>query len=233
MRFLLIAVCAGVCGFVPIVHGAAPLHAKAVIQPCDPQVIAYRKELASENARGLSSLDSLRHALESAVLSRDVNRVSELLHRWKATESPLDVAEAMQIGLVDAAWEGDPPIVEILLDAGAKPDLWTMRTLGNPAIVDAASCGHLGVIRLLVRHGSSVGARTDFSGYSATGNAFEAAMITGHYKVAEWLLDHGFDICIEKRIGKLGKMKHAALRYGMPGSFAQRLQCDAPDAKGQ
>ena len=80
------------------------------------------------------------------------------------------------------AYEGDLPMCEYLLRAGAS--VQAREKGGQSALMRACKAGHLGVAQLLYRHGAAADvARAD----SAHQTPLHAACAAGHGHVAVWL----------------------------------------------
>lgn len=188
------------------------------IGKCDPQVSAYHEKLQSEKYQ--NRFDHMRHDMELAVLNNDYSRVSSLLNTWKHKESAIDVSDALQSGLSMAAWSGNDRMTDLLIKDGARPNEWTNHTLGIPAIVLAAGCGHMNVVSAIIRDGGDIGAKSD-TGVSA----LEAAMNGIHEDVAEWILSRGFNVCEIESRDKIARMKSIAKRFHMRQSLIDDLGC--------
>ena len=86
---------------------------------------------------------------------------------WNTSEylqcaTPADVAgclkqrAGLEVDLSGAAmYSGDPEVIQALIDAGAKPDLWDRELLGTPLQLAARFNGNASIVRVLVENGAN------------------------------------------------------------------------------
>ncbi|KAK7080240.1 hypothetical protein SK128_027060, partial [Halocaridina rubra] len=153
----------------------------------------------SVNARGPNNKVQGRAALHYAVAGEDVEKVKLLIERGADVdiESKLrDDYGATPLQL--AAETGNCEIVEVLLKAGANPEIMDVEKLR--AVHVAAAHGRLDVLKLLASNDCDLFTRT---GDQST--ALHYAASKGSLDVVKWLIDQGMDPRLKKRGGKTAK----------------------------
>ncbi|WP_036140892.1 ankyrin repeat domain-containing protein [Luteibacter sp. 9135] len=139
---------------------------------------------------------------------------------------------ALDQALVGAAWTGNQSAVETLLAQGANPNGTTDMTVSAP-IVMAAQCGHVDAMTALFKAGASLasGSTPDKTDNVPRG-ALEAAIAGDQAEAAEWLVDHGYEVC---RAGEGKRVSALLKRLGpstvMPTSLRSKLACQATEEK--
>lgn len=131
----------------------------------------------------------------------------------------LDAAEVPALTDVDrellaAAARGDAAAIEAAMARGAKPDAVSDTVVegvsfATPAIVLAARDGHVEAVRVLLRAGAKVDARTELGGESA----LVSAAIDGHAEVIDALLAAGASVDLPNAWGKTALMWAADNRH--------------------
>jgi serine/threonine-protein phosphatase 6 regulatory ankyrin repeat subunit B len=102
------------------------------------------------------------------------------------------------------AREGDALTMELLLADGAAADHADAQ--GNRPLHEAARCGHLEVVALLLDHGARADAAADPFGVSPLMLAVE----NGHLEVARYLLRRGAQVGARNRLNGQGVLHLAA-----------------------
>ncbi|KAJ7352522.1 ankyrin repeat-containing domain protein [Mycena albidolilacea] len=146
-----------------------------------------------------------------------------------------------------AAYRGHEPVVKLLLEHGAQPDI--IGDFGETALHAAASEGHISIIDTLSRHGADVNATTprgvtalmeasdrgnvavvrrlieydadinqlNLDPESEHANALQAAAQKGNLEVVRLLVENGADVNLQG--GPYGTALHAAWDGGQDGNF--------------
>ena len=122
-------------------------------------------------------------AFGNRVESSDIGQVRAWLD---AGLDPDYFADRIGTGLMIAAWNGDLPMMELLVARGA--DVNKVNALGEQALMHAAWRGNAGAIKWLLAKGARI--NRDPMNWSA----LHYAVFAGHDKAAALLLDHGADI---------------------------------------
>lgn len=150
-----------------------------------------------------------------------------------------------------AAYRGHEPVVKLLLEHGAQPDI--IGDFGETALHAAASEGHISVIDTLSRHGADVNATTprgvtalmeasdrgnvavvqrlieydadvnqlNLDPESEHANALQAAAQKGNLELVRLLVENGADVNLQ---GPYGTALHAAWDGGQDGNFRFLLE---------
>ena len=106
-----------------------------------------------------------------------------------------------------------------------------MRNDGNlvgPALLGAVTCDDAATLDVLLRHHANVMARAAPN----TTDALTTAVVAGHAGIAQRLLDHGANACVDdRRIRKPGaSLASIGRRQHLTAALVQRLACPAPTA---
>lgn len=137
-------------------------------------------------------------------------------------------ATALNEALAGAAWTGNQSALEALLAQGANPNATTDVTASAP-IVLAAQCGHVEAMAALSKGGADLtsGSTPDRLDNVPRG-ALESAIAGDQAEAAEWLVDHGYEVC---QGGERERLSALLDRLGpstaMPDSLRAKLACQA------
>ncbi len=105
-----------------------------------------------------------------------------------AAGRPLEVVQATDMVLHEAAAVGDVELAAYLLERGAGVDVRSAIDASTPLHV-AAHSGHIEVVRLLIAKGAGIGARAQ------GGNTpLHMAALGGHAEIVELLMSHGAEV---------------------------------------
>ena len=106
--------------------------------------------------------------------------------RWLSSGLPPNFeGKTIGSGIMIGAWEGNLPMMEIFLNAGA--DINYTNAIGEQALLHAAWKGKLNAVRWLVEHGARL--NRDDKAWSA----LHYAAFAGHREVVAYLLERGAD----------------------------------------
>jgi hypothetical protein len=111
----------------------------------------------------------------------------EQLRKW--LDDGLDpdfIADRIGTGLMIAAWRGDIPMMELLVERGA--DVNKSNELGEQALMHASWRGQAAAVKWLLAKGARI------NGDPMQWSALHYAVFAGHGEVAQLLLDNGADI---------------------------------------
>lgn len=111
---------------------------------------------------------------------------SEVLTHLRARGVPLDMGMACYVGEIDRVRE------LLRLDPGAANRVadYVSYYVGSGApLKNAASAGHLEIVKLLLEHGADPNLPEE--GIAPHGHALYAAVVAGHHAIARLLLEHG------------------------------------------
>lgn len=149
----------------------------------------YDAEVWKKKSRDLTA--ELQHRVEAG----DTERVRILLKKhlneplggrfvWRKPHVDANDGQA----LITACKKGHANIVNLLLDAGARPSGVIQTKKHGAALRAAARNGHLDVVKLLVDRKADVNAKG--GSWSSDKSPLDAAILAGQAKVVEYLLDH-------------------------------------------
>ena len=122
-------------------------------------------------------------AFGNRVESSDIGQVRAWLD---AGLDPDYFADRIGTGLMIAAWNGDLPMMQLLVARGA--DVNKVNALGEQPLMHAAWRGNADAIKWLLAKGARI------NNAALRWGALHYAVFAGHDKVASLLLDHGADI---------------------------------------
>ncbi|QDE39794.1 ankyrin repeat domain-containing protein [Luteibacter pinisoli] len=200
--------------------------AHATPTTCDATQAAALKAM---RAKGTSAEPTTQ--LQIAVLAGNTTSLGTAIDSLESAPATARSA-ALDQALAGAAWTGNQVAVDTLIARGAHPNA-TTDTTGSTPIVLAAQCGHIGAMASLTKAGASLtsGSKPDQTDNVPRG-ALEAALAGDEAEAAEWLVDHGYDVCR----GGEGKRVSALLnRLGpstaVPASLRAKLACQATKEK--
>ena len=117
-----------------------------------------------------------------------------------------------------AVEKGFADVVSVLLQAGARPNLW--MEIGGTCLTRAARRGHEDVVRLLLEHGTSVGVRL---GDGST--ALHLAAHQGSAAVIKLLIEYGTEVDARSDIGTTAL--HEAVTQGQEDAVKALLEAGA------
>ena len=112
--------------------------------------------------------------------------IAQLRHWLDAGLDPDYLADRIGTGLMIAAWQGDIPMMDLLVARGA--DLDKANALGERALMHASWRGQADAVKWLLAHGARI--NSDPFQWSA----LHYAVFGGKGEVAALLLEHGADI---------------------------------------
>lgn len=127
------------------------------------------------------------YTLSVACVLGDIERVRQILRESPQDARRLDSCHANP--LTYAAVEGHTPIVRLLLDSGADPNLPEARSPRGRALFAAAAGNHLETARVLLEAGADPNAGEDSSGVCLTIVVHNHP--TGHQAMQQLLREHG------------------------------------------
>ena len=109
------------------------------------------------------------------------------LRKWlDAGLGPNFVGDRIGTGLMIAAWQGDIPMMELLVARGA--DVNRRNAVGERALLHASWRGQVAAVKWLLAHGARIDSEP------MQWSALHYAVFAGHADVAKLLLDNGADI---------------------------------------
>jgi serine/threonine-protein phosphatase 6 regulatory ankyrin repeat subunit B len=121
-----------------------------------------------------------------AIEDGDLDAVKTLIEEEQApVDTPIDYGEHSITPLMKASWDGDLPIVQYLIEKGAKIDSRATDTK-ETALMNAVTRGHLEIIQALLAAKADVSLRNSFDF-----NPFTSAVAAGNQEIAALLLDAG------------------------------------------
>jgi ankyrin repeat protein len=122
--------------------------------------------------------------------------VSELIHQGASARTRAEhVPGCSYAGPLEVAVsKGFADVVSVLLEAGARPNLW--MEYGGTCLTRAAMRGHEDVVRLLLEHGTSVDVRV-----SDGSTALHLAAHNGSVAVIKLLIEYGIEVDARSNIG--------------------------------
>ncbi len=149
----------------------------------------YDAEVWKKKSRDLTA------ELQKHVESGDTERVRVLLKRhlhealggrfaWRKPHVDADEG----LALITACKKGHANIVNLLLDAGARPSGVVQTKKHGGALREAARNGHLDIVKLLVDRKADVNAKG--YGWSSEYSPLDTAILAGQAEVVEYLLNH-------------------------------------------
>jgi ankyrin repeat protein len=147
-------------------HGYPPIPAPAAAPPAD----ACARAEAELQAAFLAAIDS-----------QEIPRIRELLGKEVALNKPDDQERTP---LEHAIETGNPDLVRLLLEAGAKPDQGGFYFPST--LCYAAECGNLEVVQALAEAGADLDKPMRF-----LGSPLKIAVKNGHLAIVQWLLAQG------------------------------------------
>lgn len=128
-------------------------------------------------------------ALPDAIQYRNRVELGDVaqVQRWLDEGLPPDfMADRIGTGLMLAAWEGNLPMMELLVSRGA--DVNKTNEVGEQALLIAAWRGRLDVVKWLLAHGAQLNRGP------LAWTALHYAVFAGQSEVAQYLIDQGADI---------------------------------------
>ena len=145
-------------------------------------------------------------ALHYAAIKHDVELAKMLLY------AGANVKATSRIGgytpLLIASRDGDAPMIDALVAAGADPNNTT--TNGATALMMAAASGRVDAVKTLIAHGANVNAKEPVKGETAL--TFAAAK--GRADVIRELAAHGADVSVRTKVQDLAEFaKEEQLRF--------------------
>ena len=171
--------------------------------------------VTSHSIIGVLSMGLPGSALYQAAASKGHSRVYELLNDQRVPSHVNDGMSFEPLGMIFfrpslhvAATEGHDKVVNVLLKAGADPDMpWTFGLFGvlgsDTPLHDAAHRGHVDVVASLLRAGASPNTPSTYGPFGLLGwnTPLHAAAVEGHEEVVASLIKAGAD---PNAVGTLG-----------------------------
>lgn len=143
--------------------------------------------LASACAQTSASAAAPATALAADLLDAAYRGDIEGLRKVLDAGGNVNAHHASTTALIVAAEQGHKPIVNLLVERGAKID--AKDGSGENALLCASVNGHEGIVRLLLKHGASVTVE-DADGSTP----LQSAVVAGHLDIARALIDAGSDV---------------------------------------
>ena len=123
-----------------------------------------------------------------AIEDGDTDAILALLEEGNSADTWIEYGEHKITPLMKAAWDGQPDIIRILLDAGAKVNAQATDT-GETALLNAVSQGNLEIVQMLLEAKADVSLKNKFDF-----NPFTSAVAAGNIELSRTLLKAGAGI---------------------------------------